>query len=73
MAAWIATEFWSEFKGTLGITMTPVDGGRLEVVLENETLFDRAVEGGAYPGLDKVRAMKRTVKERLGQLAVVSR
>ncbi|MSQ22213.1 MAG: hypothetical protein EXR53_02750 [Dehalococcoidia bacterium] len=73
MAAWIATEFWSEFKGTLGISLTPVDGGRLEVMLENEMLFDRVAEGGAYPGLDKVRAMKRTVKERMGQLAVVSR
>ncbi len=72
MAAWIATEFWSEFKGTLGIALTPVDGGRLEVMLENETLFDRKVEGGEYPGLDKVRAMKRTVREKLEQVAVLS-
>ena len=73
MAAWIATEFWSEFKGTLGVTLTPVDDGRLEVMLEHETLFDRKAEGGAYPGLDKVRAMRRTVRERIEQLAVVSR
>ena len=72
MAAWIATELWSEFKKDLGITLTPVDGGRLVVVLENETLFDRIAEGGAYPGLDKVRTMQQTVRERLGQFAVVS-
>ena len=72
MAAWIATEFWSEFKGTLGIALTPVDEGRLEIVLANETLFDRKVEGGEYPGLDKVRAMKRTIRETLAQVAVLS-
>ena len=71
MAAWIATEFWADFKKDLGISLTPVDGGRLEIVLDGQTLFDRVAEEGVYPGLDKVRAMKRTIKERLGQLAPV--
>ena len=71
MAAWIATEFWSEFKKDLGITLTPVEGG-IKVILENETLFDRTAEGRVFPGLDRVRSMKQRVRERLGQLAVVS-
>ncbi len=69
MAAWIATEFWTEFKADVGISLTPVDGGRLEVLLEDEMIFDRKAEGGAYPGLDKVRALKRAVREKLAKVA----
>ena len=72
MAAWIATEFWSEFKKDVGITLIPADDGRLEIVLGGEVLFDRKAEGGVYPGLDKVRAMKKIVREKLEQLSGVS-
>ena len=72
MAAWIATEFWIEFKGTLGITLTPVDESRFEVVVDGQTLFDRKAEGNVYPGLDKVRSLKRTIKGKLEQLVAVS-
>ena len=42
------------------------------MVLEGETLFDRKAEGGIYPGLDRVRVMKQTIRERLEQVAVAS-
>lgn len=72
MATWLAMEFWSEYKKDVGIKLTPVDNGRLEVLVDGEVLFDRRAEGGIYPALDKVRAMKRTVKEKLERVAVAS-
>ena len=65
MGAWIASEFWAEYRSDIGITLTPVDDGRLEVLVDGEMLFDRKAEGGAYPALDKVRLMKEAVKEKL--------
>lgn len=72
MGAWIASEFWTEFKSDVGVALTPVADGRLEVLMDGEMLFDRKAEGGAYPDLDKVRSLTRTVKERLEQVAVAS-
>ena len=56
----------------MGITLTPAGNGRLEVILDGEVLFDRKAEGGVYPGLDKVRAMKKAVREKLEQVTVGS-
>lgn len=56
----------------MGITITPVDDGRFEVILDGHTLFDRKAEGGIYPGLDRIRAMKRTVRERLEKVVAVA-
>ena len=56
----------------MGVAVTPVGDGRLEVLLNGEMLFDRKAEGGAYPGLDKVRTMKTTVRERLERVAAAS-
>lgn len=64
MAAWLATEFWGEFKGNLGVQLTPVDEGRLEVLVDGDMLFDRKAEGGAYPEMTKVREIKRALRER---------
>ena len=70
MAGWIATEFWSEFKGDLAITLIPVKDGRLEVVFNGETLFDKKAEGNLYPGLDKIRELKADVRQRLEAVPV---
>jgi selT/selW/selH-like putative selenoprotein len=70
MAAWIATEFWDEFKGELAITLTPVKDGRLEILYNDATLFDKKAEGNLYPGLDKIRELKAIVKAKLHPVAV---
>ena len=70
MAGWIATEFWSEFKGDLAITLIPVKDGRLEVVFNGETLFDKKAEGNLYPGLDKIRELKAAVRQKMQAVAV---
>ena len=41
------------------------------MVLEGETLFDRLAEDGIYPGLDRVRSMKKAISERLQEVAPV--
>ncbi len=47
-----------------------MDDGRLEILLDGEMLFDRKAEGGAYPSLEKVRELKKTVRTKLEQVAV---
>ena len=64
-AAWIATEFFTEFQNKLEITITPVDDGRLEIYLDTLVIFDRKAEGGHYPGLDKIRELKKVVRDRV--------
>ena len=72
MAAWIATEFWAEFQGQLGIGLTPVDEGRLEILVNGEMLFDRKAEGGDYPEMSKIRALGRTLREKVEAVGVAS-
>ena len=40
-----------------------MEDGRLEIYLDGQTLFDRKAEGGHYPGLDKVRELKKAVHD----------
>lgn len=69
-AAWIASEFWSEFSGSVGLTLTPVEGGRLEVLLDGEVLFDRLAEDGEFPTWNTVRQMRRATRKKLAAAKV---
>jgi predicted Rdx family selenoprotein len=53
----------------LAVTLTPVGEGRLEVILNGETIFDRRATG-AYPTLPDVRNMRTAVRERLSVVTV---
>ena len=48
----------------MAVTLTPVGEGRLEVILNGETIFDRRA-AGAYPTLPHVREMRKAVRERV--------
>lgn len=64
-AAWIATEFYTEFSGNVGLTLTPVEGGRLEVLLDGAVLFDRLAQQGAFPNWNDLRVMRRAIRKKL--------
>ncbi|MFQ5879499.1 MAG: Rdx family protein [Dehalococcoidia bacterium] len=64
-AAWMATEFWGEFGPDIAVTLTPVGEGRLEVYLGGHKLLDRKEEDGRYPGLDRVRELKKLMREKI--------
>ena len=68
-ASWIANEFWSEFSGTVGLVLTPVEGGRLEVLLDGEMLFDRLAQDGEFPTWNSIRQMRRVVRKKLAASA----
>jgi predicted Rdx family selenoprotein len=65
MAVWTAVELHSAFGGDVGISITPVGGGRLEVYLDGELLFDNKALG--IGGMDKehITELKMTIRERL--------
>ena len=47
----------------VAITLTPTGGGILEVILDGKKIFDRKAEDGKYPDLERVRVMKKILKE----------
>ena len=61
----MATEIWHDFAEDAPVTLIPVGGGRLEVIANGETLFDRKAEGGAYPEMKRVRQIKAEIRKRL--------
>lgn len=61
----MATEIWHDFGDDAPVTLIPVGAGRLEVLADGETLFDRKAEGGAYPDMRRVRQIKAEIKKRL--------
>ena len=64
-AAWIASEFYSEFSGTVALTLTPVEGGRLEILLDGQVLFDRLAQNGAFPNWNDLRQFRRAIRKAL--------
>lgn len=61
----MATEIWHDFGEDAHVTLIPVGAGRLEVYADDEKLFDRKAEGGAYPEMKRVRAIKAEMRKRL--------
>jgi predicted Rdx family selenoprotein len=61
----MATEIWHDFGEDAPVTLIPVGGGRLEVIANGETLFDRKAEGGTYPEMNRVRQIKAEIQRRL--------
>jgi predicted Rdx family selenoprotein len=59
----MATEIWHEFGAEAPVTLVPGDGGRLAVIANGKTLFDRKAEGGIYPEMKRVREIKRQIAE----------
>ena len=61
----MATEIWHEFEKEAPVSLTPVADGRLEVYAAGEKIYDRKAEGGAYPDMRRVRAIKEEIRRRL--------
>ena len=61
----MATEIWHEFGDDAPVTIIPVADGRLEVYANGEKLFDRKAEGGVYPEMKRVRALRQEIRNRL--------
>ena len=61
----MATEIWHDFGEDAPVTLIPVGSGRLEVYASDDKLFDRKAEGGTYPDMKRVRAMKAEIRKRL--------
>ncbi len=63
----MATEFWrGNAPGDVAIRITPSDGGDLRVLLDGDTIYDRA--GGEYPNLTQVLELNMAIADRIVQL-----
>ena len=63
----MATEIWHDFGAEAPVTLIPADNGRLELIANGKTLFDRKAEGGIYPEMTRVREIKKQIAEMLGE------
>ena len=68
MAAWTAAEIFSEFKGDVGISLTPVGSGRFEVLLDGEEIFNKKGLQVSGISMDHIQAIKMTLHEKLEAL-----
>ena len=51
------------------ITLTPVHGGRLEILVNGKTVYDRKAEGAVdfYPSLKEMRKAKDVLAEEIAK------
>ena len=69
LATWLATEIWrSQDIGDVAVKLTPAGGGRLEIYLDGDKIFDRKDEDGVYPNLTKVNELKMVVADRIFEI-----
>ena len=61
----MANEFFQAFGPDAAIALTPKGGGRLEVYLDGEKIFDKKEED-KFPDLPRVKQLKALMRERLG-------
>ena len=56
------------------ITLTPVHGGRLEILVNGKTVYDRKAEGTAdfYPSLKEMRKAKDVLADELAKAPAAS-
>jgi predicted Rdx family selenoprotein len=67
----MANEFFQAFGPDAAIALTPKGGGRLEVYLDGQKIFDKREED-KFPDLAKVRELKGLVRDRLGAMPVAA-
>ncbi len=63
----MATEFFAEAGNDVAITVTPGDGGVLQVFADGDKIFDKADEG--HPDLTRVKEMRAAIREKLSAVA----
>jgi predicted Rdx family selenoprotein len=68
MAAWTAAEIFGEFKGDVGISLTPVGSGRFEVLLDGEEVFNNKVLQVNGISMGHIQTIKMTLHEKLAAL-----
>ena len=68
MAVWTAVELNREFLGDAGISLTPVGGGRLEVLLDGEEIFNKKTRQVSGISIDDILAIKMTIHDKLEAL-----
>ena len=66
MAAWTAAELFAEFGGEVAIALKPSSGGRFEVDLGDDEVYNGMALGRSGIDHEAVERLKMTVHERLG-------
>lgn len=57
--------FKSDSPGDVAIRLTPAGGGRLEIYLDGEKIFDRKDSDEGFPNLPRVTELKMTIADKI--------
>ena len=61
----MASEFFAEGGNKVAITLTPGEGGVLQVVAGGDKIFDKKEEDGKYPDLPRVKELRAIIKSKI--------
>jgi predicted Rdx family selenoprotein len=68
---WLGSEFYAALGNEVAIRLTPSDRGTLQIFFDGETVYDKKVEDGVFPDVNRVKAMKADLKRRVEDLVPV--
>ena len=61
----MANEFFAEGGTDVAITLTPGEGGILQVFVDGDKIFDKKEEDNLHPNLTRVKQMRAVIRDRL--------
>ena len=56
---------FAEADSDVAITLTPGDGGVLQVILDGEKVYDKNEEGKETPHLNRVKEIRAALREKM--------
>jgi len=68
---WLGSEFYAAVGNDVAIRLTPGDSGLLQIFFDGEKMYDKKEEGGVFPDVNKVKALKAELQRRVGSLVAV--
>ena len=61
----MVSELFAEGGTDVAITLTPGEGGILQVFVDGDKVLDKKKEGNAYPDLGRIKQLRTDIRERL--------
>ena len=68
----MVSELFAEGGTDVAITLTPGEGGILQVFVDGDKVLDKKEEGNTYPDLGRIKQLRTTVREKLAAGTVKS-
>ena len=68
----MATEMFAEGGKKIAVTVTPGDSGVLQLIIDDEMVYDKKEEDGQTPNLNRVKQMHAVLRDKLASTLVAA-